>query len=119
MKFNIGTLITAGLFLTIFIVGGTLWGIPHYKVFSAEQDGRATLARAEYSKKSQVQDAMAKLESAKYLADAANVIKSSLTPEYLQYLKIQMQEQVAERNGSAAYFFESGTQQKVTIPAKP
>jgi hypothetical protein len=117
MKLSYTAQIALGLVAGALIMVATLWSIPQYKVYSAEQDGRATLARAEYAKKAQVQDAIAKLESAKYLNEAANVIKTSLTTEYLRYLEIQMQEQVGERNGSSVYFF-GGNQDRVVVPAK-
>ncbi len=100
----------------LFAIAFVLWFIPNYNVYSSEQDGRAALARAEYSKKAQVQDAMAKLESAKYIAESAKLIESSLTPGYLQYLKIQMQEQVGERNPSAVYFLTQITAIELSFP---
>jgi regulator of protease activity HflC (stomatin/prohibitin superfamily) len=115
---KLSTAIIAGTFSLFVLIGAFAWGLPQYKVYSAEQDGRATLARAEYAKQAQVQDAIAKLESAKYLAQAAGVIKSSLTTEYLDYLRIQMQEQVGERNHSAVYFFNGEASNKVVVPTK-
>lgn len=43
---------------------------PPYKVYSQRMDGEAELAKANYSKQVQIQDALAKKESAKSLADA-------------------------------------------------
>lgn len=43
---------------------------PPYKVYSQRMDGEAELAKANYSKQVQIQDALAKKESAKALADA-------------------------------------------------
>jgi UDP-N-acetylglucosamine:LPS N-acetylglucosamine transferase len=107
-----------GFIVLLSAIAFLLWFIPNYSVYSSEQAGRATLARAEYSKKAQVQDAMAKLESAKYIAESAKLIESSLTPGYLQYLKIQMQEQVGERNPSAVYFFDATSSDRIVVPAK-
>jgi hypothetical protein len=107
-----------GFIVLLFAIAFVLWFIPNYNVYSSEQDGRAALARAEYSKKAQVQDAMAKLESAKYIAESAKLIESSLTPGYLQYLKIQMQEEVGGRNRSAVYFFDGNNGDRIVVPTK-
>jgi hypothetical protein len=102
----------------ILVIGGLLWAGPAYRIYTQEQEGKAVLARAEYSRKAQIEDAKAKLESAKYLNEAANVINSSLSPEYLEYLRIQMQEEVASRNTGAVYFFDSGTSAAPVIKTK-
>lgn len=75
---------------------------PPYRVYSQRMDGEAELAKANYSKQVQIQDALAKKESAKALADAeiiraqgvakANqIIGDSLKGNdgYLHYLWIQ------------------------------
>ncbi len=43
---------------------------PPYRVYSQKMEGEAELAKANYSKQVQIQDALAKKESAKALADA-------------------------------------------------
>lgn len=43
---------------------------PPYRVYSQEMDGKAELAKADYSKQVAVQEAKAKQESAKYEAEA-------------------------------------------------
>lgn len=96
----IGTCI--GLFLLSIVCAIGMWGCPQYNVYSSRMDGEAQLAHAEYAKKVQVQDAMAKLEAAKSLADAeierargiseANkIIGNSLKghEEYLRWLYIE------------------------------
>ncbi|MGL5060916.1 MAG: hypothetical protein ACRC62_13150 [Microcoleus sp.] len=91
------------------IVAGIIAGLyfaPLYNIYSKEQEGRAALAKAEYSRKAQIEDAKAKLESAKYLKEAADLIESSLSPAYLEYLRIQMQEEVGSKNDSSVYFFD-------------
>jgi hypothetical protein len=102
----------------ILLIAGGLYFVPVYSVWTAEQQGRAMLAKANYSKEAQVADAKAKLESARYLADAANVIQASLTPGYLQYLKIQAMEHVAEQNDRAVYFYDASAP-KLTVPVAP
>jgi hypothetical protein len=100
-------------------VGGILWAVPAYRIYTQEQEGKAVLARAEYARKAQIEDAKAKLESAKFLNSAAKEIQDSLNPQYLEYLRIQMQEEVATRNDSAVFFFDAGTSATPVIKANP
>lgn len=51
-------------------IGGLMYGWQQYKVFSAEQDGRAALAKAEQDRQIAVAEARAKKESAEMLAEA-------------------------------------------------
>lgn len=84
-------------------VGGCMWGMPKYKVYSAEMRGRAVLAEAESSRQVAVREALALKDSARYKAEAevvradgvakANkIIGDSLKghDEYLRYLYIDM-----------------------------
>jgi hypothetical protein len=105
-----------GLSLLV-ITGALMFGIPTYLVWTAEQEGRAMLAKANYAKEAQVADAKAKLESAKYLQEAADVIQSSLTPGYLTYLNIQAMEHISEQNDRAVYFY-GGTAPALTVPVE-
>lgn len=83
-------------------IGGLMYGWQQYKVFSAEQDGRATLAKAEQDRQIAVAEARAKKESAEMLAEAeiarakglakANeIVADSLKgkDEYIHYLWIE------------------------------
>lgn len=76
-----------------------LGGCPIYNVWQQEQSGRAELARAEQNRQIAVQEAMAKKESAKQLAEAEviraegvakanSIIGNSLknNEDYLRYL---------------------------------
>jgi len=66
-------LIRAGLFtLAMFVlcIGGCMYGMPIYDVYEQGLRGEAELAKANYSKQVAVQEAHAKMESAKLLADA-------------------------------------------------
>lgn len=92
--------------------------IPLYGVWVAEQDGRAILARAESSKKAQVADAEAKFQSAKYLKQAADEIQNGLSPEYLEYLRIQMMEEVGGKNDRAVYFMGQSPAIAPVVPVK-
>ena len=80
-------------------IGGCMTGMPMYNVYHQRMEGEAELAKANYSKQVAVQEAHAKMESAKLLADAevlraegvakANkIIGDSLTNNeaYLRYL---------------------------------
>lgn len=91
----------AGIVLLVVVVGLALLGGPIYGVWASEQNGKAQLAQATYSKQIAVQEAQAKMDSAKLLADAeierakgvaqANeIIGDSLknNEEYLRYLYI-------------------------------
>jgi hypothetical protein len=117
MKETLAWLALGGI--VIATVGGFMWAGPAYRIYTQEQEGKAVLARAEYARKAQIEDAKAKLESAKYLNSAAKEIQDSLNPQYLEYLRIQMQEEVATRNDSAVYFFDAGTSATPVIKAKP
>ena len=79
-----------------------IFGWQWFKVFSAEQSGKAELAQAEFNRQINVREAQAHLDSAKLLAEAeverakgvkqANeIIAGSLKghEEYLRYLWIQ------------------------------
>lgn len=95
--------IAFGLFLILGGIGGCMWGMPKYKVYSAEMRGKAVLAEAESSRQVAVREALALKDSAKYKAEAeitraegvakANaIIGNSLKghDEYLRYLYIDM-----------------------------
>jgi len=91
-----------GIFLLlVLVIGGGLVGCPSYNVYTNEKGGEAELARANSNRQIAVQEAKAKLESAKMLAEAeierakgvaeANrIIGHSLKDNegYLQYLYI-------------------------------
>lgn len=97
-----GVIVAVGMFIVIgftSIVGGCMYGAPLYGVYHQRLEGEAELAKANYSKQIAVQEAHAKMESAKLLADAeviratgvakANqIIGDSLknNEDYLRYL---------------------------------
>lgn len=56
--------------LLILSVGGGMYGCPQYAVYSAEQDGKAALARANQNREIAVREATAKRDAAKMLAEA-------------------------------------------------
>lgn len=90
------------LILLILFIVVPMWGCPQYGVYQQRLAGEAELAQANYSKQVAVQEARAKLESAKLLAEAdverakgaaqANVILGTSlkgNEDYLRYLWIQ------------------------------
>ena len=96
-------LVAGGLFVLLGGVGGCMWGLPKYKVYSAEMRGRAVLAEAESSRQVAVREALAMKDSAKYkaeaeiirsqgIADSNQIVGDSLkgNSEYLTYLWIDM-----------------------------
>lgn len=85
-----------GVVVIVLLLGGLLWGIPNYKVYARELNGKAQLKEAEWNRQIAVQEAEALKESAKLKAEAevirakgiseANeIISKSLTKEYIQY----------------------------------
>lgn len=97
-----GVIIIIGIFLTVGFGGCVMVGCPQYNVWQQEQAGKAELARASSNRKIAIQEAEAKMESAKLLAmaeverakgvAAANkIIGESLkgNDSYLRYLWIQ------------------------------
>lgn len=92
-------IITIALFLLVGGVGGCLYGMPKYRIYSQEMAGMALLKEAESSRQIAVREAQAKKDSAKLLAEAeverakgvarANkIIGDSLhnNEDYLRYL---------------------------------
>lgn len=62
--------VAVSVMLLLVIAGACMWGCPHYGVYQQQLAGEAELAQANYSKQVAVQEAKAKLESAKLLAEA-------------------------------------------------
>ena len=86
----------AGIIAVVLLIGGALWGIPNYKVYSRELNGKAQLKEAEWNRQIAIQEAEALKESAKLMAEAeilraagiaeANeIIAGSITEEYIRY----------------------------------
>ena len=96
LLYGIGVLFLAG------VIALGMWGLPKYKVYKLRLTGEAHLRQAEWDRKIAIQEANAKMESAKLLASAeverakgvakANeIIGQSLKDNeaYLRYLWIQ------------------------------
>ena len=82
--------------LIALLIAFMMWGIPKYKVYSRELNGKAQLREAEWNRQIAIQEAQAIKESAKLKAEAeviraegiaqANaIIANSLTDEYIRY----------------------------------
>ena len=85
-----------GILIVIVLLGGFLWGIPNYKVYSRELNGKAQLKEAEWNRQIAVQEAQALKESAALkaeaevlraagIAEANRIIADSLSEEYIRY----------------------------------
>lgn len=90
------------LVLAIAMLGGLIWGYANINVYVKELSGKAELREAEWSRQITVEEARAKLESAKLEAEAEierakgvaqsnEIIADGLknNEEYLRYLYIQ------------------------------
>ncbi len=111
----------------VLIVGGVVGigallfiGGPQYNVWQQSLQGKAELARAEYNRQISIQEANAKKEAAKALAEAeverargvaeANaIIAGSLkdNPEYLSYLWVTGLQEGAEKGNKTIYMIPS------------
>ena len=107
--------ITLNLLSLIAVITLGMYRCPQYNVYNQRMEGESQLAHAQYSKQVQVQDALAKFESAKSLAQAeverakgvaaANqIIGDSLknNEQYLRYLWIHNLDS-AEKTGQVIY----------------
>ena len=96
------------------LIGGAMFALPQYGVYSNRLAGEAELAHAEYSKQVAVQTAKAKLEAAKLeaetdvvraegIAKANKIVADSLGgPEgYLRWKYIEMLSETAGKIGRA------------------
>jgi len=99
---NENKLIVSSIVIILLVLFGIIFGWQWFKVFAAEQTGKAELAQAEFNRQIKVREAQAHLDAAKLLAEAevaraigvkqANeIIAGSLKghEEYLRYLWIQ------------------------------
>lgn len=90
------------IILGLGLIGFAFWFFPTYGVWSAERSGKAKLAEAEWSKRIQVEEATANLESeklnaqaeierAKGAAEAIKIEGGTLTEQYIRYLWVRQQ----------------------------
>ena len=82
------------------VLAGLFFGIPKYRVWSAEQAGRAEYVRAEQNRRIKVEEAKANLEAeklnaqaeierAKGAAEAIKIENGSITDNYIKYLWVR------------------------------
>jgi hypothetical protein len=94
LGFSIGTFAS---WIVFGFVGLGMWGCPRYHVWQQEMEGKAELAKADQNREIKVREARAKKEAATYEMEAeiiratgaskANqIIDSSITQRYIQYL---------------------------------
>ncbi|MCP4353716.1 MAG: hypothetical protein GY795_50355 [Desulfobacterales bacterium] len=100
--FSKTALILSVCIICVLAIGTLLWGLPKYRVYRLELEGKARLKQAEWTKKITIESARAEKEAAKLKAEAeverakgvaqANkIIGESLknNESYLRYLWIQ------------------------------
>lgn len=103
---------TKDIFITVVIlvlvIAGLMFGYPHYRVWSAEQKGKAEFAEAEQNRKIKIEEAKANLEAeklnaqaeverAKGAAEAIKIENGSITPAYIQYLWVRQQNNLNDK----------------------
>ena len=93
-------LVIIGL-LGAIVIGGLAFGLPQYGVYTKTLNGKAQLQEAEFTRQVAVLEAKAKLDSAKELAQANQIIGDSLkgNNDYLSYLWITGLEE-GNKNGN-------------------
>lgn len=102
--------ITVGMLIIIGILWGVVFGMQYFKVFKAEQSGKAELAQAEWNRQIIVRQAQAKKDAAVLeaeseiiraggVAKANEIVANGLGgPEgYLRYLYIHMLEEAGDK----------------------
>lgn len=96
------------LFVVLAVIFGFMFGYPKYKVWKAEQNGKAQFAEAEQNRRIKIEEAKANLESeklnaqaeierAKGAAEAIKIENGSITPEYIQYLWVRQQGSLSDK----------------------
>lgn len=109
---QIMTSIVVGFLLFVLIIGGCMFIIPMYRVWSQEMEGKAEFAKAEQNRKIRIEEAKANLEAeklnaqaeverAKGAAEAIRIENGSITPTYIQYLWVRQQN--AQTNNKIIY----------------
>ena len=96
-------IIGASFLVSLFIISSIVG--PIYNVWAQSLAGKAELQKAEYTRQVAVLEAKAKLDSAKELAQANQIIGDSLkgNREYLQYLYITGLEEGSQKGNVTIY----------------
>ncbi len=109
---NFGKIVS--IFLLAIIIGsisGGLYMYPKYRLYKMDMSGQAELAKAEWTKKIQIEEAKGQLEAAKYSretelikanteAEANRIVAGSLDPLYIRY---KMVERMTDANTQIIY----------------
>lgn len=96
-------LIVGAVFVLILMVG-----IPYYKVWQQEMDGKAEFSKAEQNRRIRVEEAKANLEAeklnaqaeierAKGAAAAIKIENGSITENYIRYLWVRQQKDLSDK----------------------
>lgn len=99
------------------LVAGLFFGFPLYGVYHQHMAGRAELARAEYSKQALVQEALAKKDAAKSLADA-EVIRAEGVAKANQIIGQSLNDNEAYLRYLWIHNLESGNNAVIYVPTE-
>jgi len=97
-----------GVLVFVLLVAGLMVGLPMYRVWTAQQSGRAQLAEAEFSKQTRLEEAKANLEAeklnaqaeverAKGAAESIAIEGGKLTEQYIRYLWVRQQDNLNDK----------------------
>lgn len=108
MKQTLTWLLGAALVLSVPVgaIGGLLWAIPQYKVYSYEMTGKAILAKAENERQVLVQKAQAELDAASKQAEAIEIVGAAYA-EFPEYREAMYYEAMGEavQNGAVKLIY--------------
>lgn len=104
---KVGTLIVVGI-VVAGLIATLMFGLPIYKVWQQEMEGKAEMAKAEQNRKILIEEARARFESeklnaqaeierAKGMAEAMRIENGTLSETYNQYLFIRTLEKLADK----------------------
>ncbi|MCH5167862.1 MAG: hypothetical protein J1F35_08290 [Erysipelotrichales bacterium] len=107
MKINI-KLIVISVIVFAGVIIGLMFGIPAYRVWSQEMEGKAEYAKAEQNRKIKIEEAKANLEAeklnaqaeierAKGAAQAIEIEDGKLTDTYIKYLWVRQQNELGDK----------------------
>lgn len=107
MNFNIKIIISS-VIVFVGIILGLMFGIPAYRVWSQEMEGKAEYAKAEQNRKIRIEEAKANLEAeklnaqaeierAKGAAKAIEIEDGKLTDTYIKYLWVRQQNNLGDK----------------------
>lgn len=107
--------VIAGLLITTTIIFGALFGFPSYGRYQKRANAtnevlvnEIRIKQQEQLIKVEKQDAQIRVEEARGIAESQNIINSSLTEDYLQYLAIKAQEKMAASPNHTQIYIPSG-----------